>query len=654
MATLASTVSVCTLGGYIAYQQRKLATQAAHQEASVITTGIAAAVASDLISKNYDGLEQTLKPLVLHSSIETIELIKADGNIVLKALHEKSQQPKLVYGGSIAVPTQIQEQSQIEKGRIITLSPIMGGSLLGWVRLELSLTYIDALEKRIWQDTALTACGAIVLSILIISLLLRKPMTQIRLSADFAETLPQKHVALLDIPPCSSELKRLLEALNSAAQTLSSQDDELKLLHSLIEYSADPVYILNVEDGFRMRFANDAACLHFGMSREKLLQSRLSDLNAELDQAAAQALWQRLRKDKYLSFETRHKTLLSNNVPVQVTMNYLLYQGKPLIAGYFSDISQRKKMENALRTNEKRLEEIINMMPIAIFITDPYSRILIMNKICEQQWGISSSRLKGMEFRYFFSEEKAAALTAEDQSIFASKQLFEVEESIWNDSLNSQRTVHTYKKPVFDENGEPLYLIGISIDITETKQQQHLLEEAKSAAEKANQAKSDFIANMSHEIRTPMNAVIGMSHLMLNTHLNQRQQDFMKKILLSSQHLLGIINDILDFSKIEADKLIVENTEFEIEKLLDNVATLMLEKTVAKSLELLVQVSPTVPDYAIGDSMRLGQILINYLSNAVKFTKEGQIVIELQVKEDSGQDLLLYFAVRDSGIGLTE
>lgn len=179
------------------------------------------------------------------------------------------------------------------------------------------------------------------------------------------------------------------------------------------------------------------------------------------------------------------------------------------------------------------------------------------------------------------------------------------------------------------------------------------LAHAQQVAQDAATSKSNFLANMSHEIRTPMNAIIGLTHLALKTELNTRQHDYLTKIQKSAGHLLGLINDILDFSKIEAGKLDVENIEFDLDSMLENVSNLISEKALAKNLELIFDVADDVPRRLVGDSLRLGQIIINYANNAVKFTERGEIRVTIRIRDRGQRNLLLYVAVTDTGIGLT-
>jgi two-component system sensor histidine kinase/response regulator len=314
------------------------------------------------------------------------------------------------------------------------------------------------------------------------------------------------------------------------------------------------------------------------------------------------------------------------------------------------------KINKELNDSQRRLREITDNAPVAVFQSQ-----VVGEDACELHFiSLRAGIILGVEPEILF-RERARLLEnvyPEDRERYEA----EVRRCIaaglpWNfefrvNTGDKPRWVHSAAYPLAAADGRVNYN-GFLVDITERIEALAEVHHARHIAEEATRMKSDFLANMSHEIRTPMNAVIGLSHLALKTELDARQRDYLKKIQQSGQHLLGIINDILDFSKIEAGKLSVEHAPLDLNKVLENVASLIADKTQSKGLELVIDVGLDVPNHLVGDPLRLGQVLINYANNAVKFTEQGEISIIVRKLSEAEGDVLLRFGVKDTGIGLS-
>ncbi len=353
-------------------------------------------------------------------------------------------------------------------------------------------------------------------------------------------------------------------------------------------------------------------------------------------------------------------------------------RGEPIGAVVsFIDISERKQAEAALRAHESQLQTIVENLTEGLVVSGLDGQVLQFNRAALDLHGYATQeecRRRLPEFADTFE------LAAMDGTVWPVEQwplarilrgehLRDLEVRIRHIHSDWQRVFNYGGTLVRDAGGQPLMAIVTVSDISEKKrvadeleQHRHHLEElvetrtqqlaqAKLAAETANAAKSAFVANMSHEIRTPLNAIVGLTHLLRRGHADPAQKEKLEKIVDASRHLLSVINDILDFSKIEAGKLGLSITDFAFDRMLDNVVSMIGPKVREKRLELVVE-RDGLPPVLVGDSTRLAQSLLNYLSNAVKFTEQGKIGVRLSKVEETASDLLVRFEVTDTGTGI--
>ena len=338
--------------------------------------------------------------------------------------------------------------------------------------------------------------------------------------------------------------------------------------------------------------------------------------------------------------------------PMEIGITEVNLQNARLFTAAINDITERKKGETELRKSEHQIRTILETAYEGFWYVDN-SRITIhVNPAMCVILARTENEIEGYDIFDFVDEENRKIF--EEQLELRKQGVMSAYDIALKRPDGSLVSCLFNATPLLDENGQKIGSFAMVTDITDRKRMEEDLLLAKVQAEEATKAKSDFLANMSHEIRTPMNAVLGLNHLLQKTEMTNKQRDYTKKIERSAQNLLGIINDILDFSKIEAGKIDMEFIDFNLDEVLENLSSLMNVKAQEKELELIVHRNPDVPINLVGDSLRLGQILINLSTNAIKFTETGEVEVKIEMLSTNTKKAHLKFSVRDTGIGLTE
>ncbi len=426
----------------------------------------------------------------------------------------------------------------------------------------------------------------------------------------------------------------------------------------LLDLTNDLVLSVSL-DGKSSLFINSAARNIYG--REMYEFSENGDLWMEgvhpEDRTALSGKFQAVRRSHRLQHDFRIVQASGSGEirHMQATLRLLTdFDGKPSAIGCIAkDVSRRVSTENALEEATATYHSLVESLPINVFRKDREGRIIFCNQRYCDTLGKPLKDLVGCTDYQLFGKDLADKYCNDDRWVLQTGLPFhDIEEHPAGEG--GTIFVEVLKAPITDVNGKRVGIQGMFWDVTARKRAEGALREAKEMAEAANKAKSDFLANMSHEIRTPLNAVIGITDLLIDTPLDDTQREYVTMVQQSGDALLTLINDILDFSKIEAGKLELDHEPFDIrDRFIDTLRTLAL-RAHAKGLELVVRIDPRTPPIIRGDLPRLRQVLVNLVGNAIKFTHDGEILIEVTTVAFDDERCSLRISVKDTGIGIPE
>lgn len=629
-------------------------------------------MANDLV-----GLQEVIQSVAQGPRINYAMLVAPDGRVLAHSRPEHIGQ-YLQDATSLSLRKAALHAVVLSESKLAVdvAAPVMTGKrLLGWARISMGREQVNAVIHQMINEAGLFMLLAIIFILASVDVVVTAMTRGLRRLLDGVTKVAKGQRKFRLEFKYTDEIGCLANHFNQMIASLDQNEAEREqavqqlrtaslYARSLIEASLDP--LVTISPSGIITDVNKATEQVTGRIRDQLIDSDFCEYFTDPVQARdgyRQVFSQGYVKDYPLAI--RH----TSGKITDVLYNASVYRdAENNVIGVFAaarDITEQKRNEAQLR----KLFQAVEQSPESIVITDTDAKIEYVNQAFTKITGYSLAEAinqnpnilqSGLTPRKTYDELWATITRGE----------------LWSGELCNKRKNGTIYfefariAPIRQPDGHISHYLAIKEDITEKKRineeldsyREHLeemvtqrtqqLEKAREDAEQANLAKSVFLANMSHEIRTPMNAIVGLTHLLLRSDLNAGQQDKLQKITDSAHHLLAIINDILDIAKIEAGKFSLEAVDFELEQTLKMVADLVLDKVKAKGLELIIDSEPLPTSQLYGDQTRLIQALLNYLSNAVKFTAQGSIILRTRILKESAVDVLMRFEVQDTGIGM--
>ena len=675
IALLVSVLFMLTVFAFTAYtvhEQTLLAEESIARPSQALAQNIAFTAAGDLLRQDEAALEYFLLRAAEHPDILTLAVTDRAGH-VLAAVHKDAQGGGSArYGLQQLMPpvTVIPHATVAEDGggrRLFLWEPVQNGELLGWLRMEVGLGLLTDAERHLWKNSIVTAVIAIFGSTALLLLFLARPLHALRRATDFAARLDSQRGQQLPDFRGNLEIRGLVEALNRASLRLRNQEETIaesnRFLNSLTDALGEGVIATDAEG--RCTFVNAEAEQLLGWSRQELLGQAVHELihyqtatGLKVDREEcplhASAVASRAFRSDLDAFTRKD----GSTFPISV-VSVPLFEAERFAGtvAAFQDITERKRDEEYLMTTTSRLSALIESMQAGILVEDENRQVVLTNQALGHLFALEVDPLElvGVDCRLILGHLSPLFAPEEDfearvESIVAGRETVVGEEIRLADGRVFERDhIPIYLFPQVPQPEDFRGHLWLYRDISERKQVELELQQAKDAAEAANRSKGEFLANMSHEIRTPMNGILGMTDLALDTELTQEQREYLEMVKSSADALLVIINDILDFSKIEAGKLELENIDFSLSQLLRETLRPLELRAAQSKLELGTELEAGLGDRYLGDPGRLRQVLINLVGNAIKFTLKGRVTVSVEGAEDG----MLHFAVRDTGIGIS-
>ncbi|HIJ86432.1 MAG TPA: PAS domain S-box protein [Desulfuromonadales bacterium] len=464
--------------------------------------------------------------------------------------------------------------------------------------------------------------------------------------------------ALLPETATPEETRQLLHELQVHQIQLEMQNEELRSIQEELDvsqaryfdlYDLAPIGYLTFGEPGLIREANLAAANMFGVARAKLIKQPIKRFLCKDDQD----FFYLHRQQAFTSSGPQVAEMLFKRPDGSTFWAYV--QATPAAGGEFwitlVDISERKRAEEKLASSERFLQAIIDTEPECIKMLDSDGTLLMMNRAGLAMIEADSlEQVKGHSICPLITDPYKDAFVALTRQVFKGSPGILEFEAIG--LKGSHVWLETHAVPFCNERGEIITLLGITRDITERKQAEAALLQAKAVAESATIAKSQFLSIMSHEIRTPMNGILGMVQLLRHTKLTPEQREFTEIAMESGSKLVALLNDILDLAKIEAGRIEIVIADFELPSMIAETISILSLQSREKGVRLTSAIDADVPTLVQGDAGRLRQILINLVGNAIKFTPQGSVTLQIEKVSEDALSATLRFVISDSGIGI--